>query len=116
MLCFAIRSMQTARRLHDPAGRVDDRQRRRRNPFGGQLALNLRPERQLARMPPSTRPAVSFSASTVGIQTILQPAAPRNLDRDRIQPADAVIERQGAERPIPGTAFVTTCARSPVWM
>ncbi len=55
-------------------------------PSAGELALDFCPEGEFRFFPPSGRPAVSFSASTVGIQTILQPERPASSTATGLKP------------------------------
>ena len=61
---------------------------------------------------PSVRPAVSLPASTVGIHTILLPERPAISSATGFSPPTAWFNVIAPKACIPGTAFVTTFARS----
>src|SRR5437660_11168348 len=63
---------------------------------------------------PSTRPAVSFAASTVGNQTILLPDRPAISTATGLNPPMEWLSTIAPYAEIPGTALVTTLARSAV--
>jgi hypothetical protein len=60
------------------------------------------------------RPAVSFSASTVGNQTILHCERPASSTATGFKPPTLWLSVIAPKALMPGTAFVTTWARSPV--
>ena len=69
--------------------------RSRRRPPRTRPGSSARPAASRASGPSSL---ASFSASTVGSQTIRAPPPRRDLDRQRVQSADAGVERDRAER------------------
>ena len=79
------------------AGLVDDAHTRRRDAHGGKFALNFGPKRKLF-VAAVGRPAVSFSASTVGIQTSLQPERPAISTATGLRPPTAWFKRDRAKR------------------
>ena len=87
----------SARSLNQIAGCVDHRQRRRRNPFGCQFALNLCPKRQLdiAAVEPSGGLVFRIDSRH---PDDLAAGATGQLDGHGVQSADAVIQRHGAVR------------------
>ena len=92
-------AFQTASRGFDEVACViEDRQRRRRDAFGSQFALDLGPERQLGI--PAIQPPGCFVLSVDGRHPDdLASRATRELHRHGIQAADAVIQRDGPEDP-----------------
>ena len=65
---------------------------------------------------PSTRPAVSLAASTVGIHTILAPERPASSTATGFNPPILWLSVRAPKAWIPGTARQTTLARSAVGM
>ena len=104
MLCLADSLHAASCRIPVTLARaIDDRQRRRRDTFRRQLALNLCPERKLAAAAIGLRPPPFRSPHLPSVlQTILQPERPRSSTGDRIQAAHAVVQRERAVNPAAG--------------
>ena len=77
---------------------VDDRERRRRDAFGRELALDLRPERQL--LGAAVEPAGGFVLRVDGRHPddLAAATVPASSTATGFKPADAVVQRDGAER------------------
>ena len=85
-----------ARGFDEVARRIDDGKRRRGDAFGCELALNLRPKRKLRAATVQSSGGLVFGVDGRHPHDLATRSA-GELDGNRVQPADAVIQRQRAK-------------------
>ena len=93
------------RRLDEVARRVDRPTAAAARCLRPRARAESSPRTAASRLPPSSRPAVSFCASTVGIQTILQPERPASSTATGFKPPTLWFSVRAPNTRLPGTAL-----------